>query len=328
MAYPADADVDAEIGGGSIPGAADAMNSAPAHSLIHRLLGDAVQAVEAKVGIGSTVPAAGKILAGVSGGSEWTATPSGLTSLTATSVVGALTGNATTATTLANPRTIGGVSFNGGANIDLPGVNTAGNQATSGLAATATLATLATTITVADAGSDTTLFPLLATDGTGSELVYADASALTYNAATGALGATTFVGALTGVASSAAELSATWAAETLDIHQGAVLAVDGVTYRVIDLGKITIVIFESTLAVSTSSTADVIIQSIPTAASASGIFGSGTLSTTAYGINYSFTIEGVSTTTAKLLVDGDASYYNLPLQDNDRIQGHMIIETS
>jgi urease gamma subunit len=49
------------------------------------------------------------------------------------------TGLAATATALATARTIGGVSFNGSANIDLPGVNSAGNQATSGLAATATI---------------------------------------------------------------------------------------------------------------------------------------------------------------------------------------------
>jgi len=42
------------------------------------------------------------------------------------------------AATLTTARTIGGVSFNGSANIDLPGVNSAGNQATSGNAATAT----------------------------------------------------------------------------------------------------------------------------------------------------------------------------------------------
>jgi hypothetical protein len=53
-------------------------------------------------------------------------------------VTGDLTGNADTATVLANARTIGGVSFNGSANINLPGVNAAGNQATSGLAGTAT----------------------------------------------------------------------------------------------------------------------------------------------------------------------------------------------
>jgi len=51
---------------------------------------------------------------------------------------GSCTGNAATATILATARTIGGVSFNGSANIDLPGVNTAGNQNTSGNAATAT----------------------------------------------------------------------------------------------------------------------------------------------------------------------------------------------
>ena len=48
---------------------------------------------------------------------------------------------AATATTLHTARNIGGVSFNGSANIDLPGVNSAGNQNTSGNAATATLAT-------------------------------------------------------------------------------------------------------------------------------------------------------------------------------------------
>ena len=51
-------------------------------------------------------------------------------------VVGTLnqdtTGNAATATALETARNIGGVSFDGTANINLPGVNTAGNQNTSG----------------------------------------------------------------------------------------------------------------------------------------------------------------------------------------------------
>ena len=50
------------------------------------------------------------------------------------------TENAATATKLQTARTIGGVSFNGSANINLPGVNTAGNQNTTGNAATATTA--------------------------------------------------------------------------------------------------------------------------------------------------------------------------------------------
>lgn len=61
-------------------------------------------------------------------------------------VTAALSGNASTATTLATARTIGGVSFNGSANINLPGVNTSGNQATSGNAATATALQTARTI--------------------------------------------------------------------------------------------------------------------------------------------------------------------------------------
>ena len=47
-------------------------------------------------------------------------------------------GNAATATALANARTIGGVSFDGTANINLPGVNASGSQDTTGNAATAT----------------------------------------------------------------------------------------------------------------------------------------------------------------------------------------------
>jgi len=48
---------------------------------------------------------------------------------------GSTTGNAATATALATARNIGGVSFDGTGNIDLPGVNSAGNQNTSGTAA-------------------------------------------------------------------------------------------------------------------------------------------------------------------------------------------------
>ncbi|EEW1602762.1 phage tail protein [Escherichia coli] len=56
------------------------------------------------------------------------------------------TGNAATATKLQTARTIGGVSFDGSANIDLPGVNKAGNQSTTGNAATATKLQTARTI--------------------------------------------------------------------------------------------------------------------------------------------------------------------------------------
>ena len=55
-------------------------------------------------------------------------------------------GNAATATSLATARTIGGVSFDGTTSINLPGVNTSGNQDTSGNAATATALETARTI--------------------------------------------------------------------------------------------------------------------------------------------------------------------------------------
>lgn len=50
------------------------------------------------------------------------------------------TGNAATATTLETARSIGGVSFDGSADIALPGVNRSGTQNTTGVAATATTA--------------------------------------------------------------------------------------------------------------------------------------------------------------------------------------------
>jgi len=61
-------------------------------------------------------------------------------------VTGNVSGNATTASSLATSRNIGGVAFNGTADINLPGVNTSGNQDTSGNAATATALATARTI--------------------------------------------------------------------------------------------------------------------------------------------------------------------------------------
>ena len=108
---------------------------------------------------------------------------------------GSCTGNAATATALETARNIGGVSFDGTGNIDLPGVNSAGNQNTSGTAA------IATAVTVADESSDTTCFPLFSTAATG-DLAPKSGSNLTFNSSSGTLGATVFSGSgssLTGV---------------------------------------------------------------------------------------------------------------------------------
>ena len=64
-------------------------------------------------------------------------------------ITASLSGNATTATTLQTARTIGGVSFDGSANINLPGVNTTGDQNTTGRANTAIHWATARTITLA-----------------------------------------------------------------------------------------------------------------------------------------------------------------------------------
>lgn len=61
------------------------------------------------------------------------------------SFTGSLTGNADTATKLKDARFIGGVSFDGSADITLPGVNADGTQNTTGNAASATTAAKVTT---------------------------------------------------------------------------------------------------------------------------------------------------------------------------------------
>mgnify|MGYP003117160349 FL=1 len=77
---------------------------------------------------------------------------------------GSCTGNSATATALETARNIGGVSFDGTANIDLPGVNTAGNQNTSGSAAS-----LSATLAVASGGTNITSY-------TTGDIIYASAS--------------------------------------------------------------------------------------------------------------------------------------------------------
>jgi len=95
-------------------------------------------------------------------------------------VTGDLTGNADTATALATARNIGGVSFDGTGNINLPGVNTSGSQDTSGNAATATALATARNING------------VSFDGTGNITVTAAGSTLsdTVTVAKGGTGAT------------------------------------------------------------------------------------------------------------------------------------------
>ena len=104
------------------------------------------------------------------------------------------TGNAATATALETARTIGGVSFDGTANINLPGVNQAGTQDTSGNATTATSATTATNatnITLAAESSDTTCFPVFATAATGNQAPKTSSN-LTYDSVDEILSCTDF----------------------------------------------------------------------------------------------------------------------------------------
>ncbi len=86
--------------------------------------------------------------------------------ITATTFSGALSGNATTATTLQTARNIGGVSFNGSANI------------------------VPQTIESANESSDTTCFPLFVTASGTVQLQPKNNTSFTFNASTGNLGVT------------------------------------------------------------------------------------------------------------------------------------------
>ena len=94
-------------------------------------------------------------------------------------LVGNVTGRADTATTLHTARTIGGVSFDGSANINLPGVNATGDQNTTGNAATASVAT---TVTLNGSGN-VTYYPTFVDATSGNENIRVD-SDWTYNAST------------------------------------------------------------------------------------------------------------------------------------------------
>ena len=90
-------------------------------------------------------------------------------------------------------------------NINLPGVNAAGNQFTSGNAATATAAATATNVTVsANNSTNETVYPVFVDGATGAQGAGRD-TGLTYNPSTGNLTATKFTGddfILTGISRS------------------------------------------------------------------------------------------------------------------------------
>jgi len=90
-------------------------------------------------------------------------------------------GNAATATTLETARNIGGVSFDGSGNINLPGVNTAGNQNTSGTAAIGTAVTV-----TANNSTNETVYIAFVDGATGTQGIETD-TGLSYNPSTNVL---------------------------------------------------------------------------------------------------------------------------------------------
>jgi hypothetical protein len=79
--YPGSLDATTNVGGGTEPEAVTALDDStsghPTHAGLHQNLGDAVQQIETKVGIGSSTPSANQVLGCASGStSAWTDSPS------------------------------------------------------------------------------------------------------------------------------------------------------------------------------------------------------------------------------------------------------------
>lgn len=78
--YPGTLDGTANVGGGVEPEAVTALDDStsghPTHSGLHQNLGDAVQQLETKVGVGASTPSANQVLACASGStSTWSDSP-------------------------------------------------------------------------------------------------------------------------------------------------------------------------------------------------------------------------------------------------------------
>ena len=124
--------------------------------------------------------------------------------VTSDAFAGPLTGNADTATALATARNIGGISFDGTSNINLAGVNTTGNQDTTGNAATATSATASDTVKTVSDATNANFFLTFVSDNNGSataEAIKTDAG-IQYNPSTDTLSVTNITATIDGVSSS------------------------------------------------------------------------------------------------------------------------------
>jgi len=154
-----------KIGDGSTAWTSLSYSSLPSTAISNTVVdvkGDIIAATAADTVAKLTVGSNGQVLTAASGqttGLQWAAI-----------------GNASTATALATARTIGGVSFDGTANIDLPGVNATGNQNTSGTAAT---------VTGAAQSAITSVGTLTSVDVTGAVTAGSLVAPLAFNALTG-----------------------------------------------------------------------------------------------------------------------------------------------
>jgi len=142
--------------------------------------------------------------------------------VTSDAFAGPLSGNASTATALETARTIGGVSFDGTGNINLPGVNTAGNQNTSGTAA------VATTVTITDnenTNEDNAVVFTAGGDVDGGNIGLESDGDLIYNPSTGRLTATQLAGTLqtasqTNITAVGTLATGTWEATDVAVAHG------------------------------------------------------------------------------------------------------------
>ena len=200
--FPTSADDATTVGGDSLPAAGTALSDStaghPSHSDLHENVGDAVQAVEAKVGTGSSTPAANTVLTGTgSGTSGW-----------ATVATAMIADDAVTAAKLASNAVVtASIVDDNVTQAKIADDAVGADQLASDAVVTASIVDDAVTaakihddavtkVVVADT-TDTSCSVALFESATGSLPPKTDGG-LTYNAGTGTLTATAFAGPLTG----------------------------------------------------------------------------------------------------------------------------------
>ena len=131
---------------------------------------------------------------GIITGSSFSGSGANLTSVNASTVTVADESSDTSCNVLYSTSATGDLAVKSGTNLTFNSSNGTLSATTFSGSGASLTSVNAATVTLADETTDTTCFPLFATDATGDRAIKTDGATLTYNASTGALAASSFSG--------------------------------------------------------------------------------------------------------------------------------------